>query len=253
MARSVKAKGVTDESGTGLALQRRTTLSSQLYGILERKILQGELPPGTPISEDFIAETYGVSRTPAREALADLERIGLAVRTGMRDRMITIPDMDMISEKFELWWIVDVGRTYLASLNATEADTEELRRYIERMQRAVQRGETKRYRAVCEKFHLKIRNGCPNGYVNQIGSECDVYLHWFETLYDKEPEFSAAVVEEHIRILEAFEKKDLAGLSESIRNHIQRQRDRIVGHFRVLTENLSDAAMRPSFNLVSSR
>lgn len=253
MARSVKAKGTAGGSDVTPPLPRRTTLSSQLYGILERKILDGELTPGTPISEDFIAESYGVSRSPAREALADLERIGLAVRTGMRDRMITIPDLDMISEKFELWWIVDVGRTYLASLKATEEDIQELQRYIERMQRAVQRGEAKRYRAACEKFHLKIRNSCPNGYVNQIAGECDVYLHWFETLYDKEPEFSAAVVEEHIRILEAFERKDLARLSESIRNHIQRQRDRIVGHFRILAKNLSDAAVRPSFNLVSSR
>lgn len=253
MARNVKAKAVAGGSDAGLPLARRTTLSSQLYGILERKILEGELTPGTPISEDSIAESYGVSRTPAREALAELERIGLAVRTGMRDRMITIPDMDMISQKFELWWIVDVGRTYLASLKATNEDIQELRQHIERMQRTVQRGEAKRYRAACEKFHLQIRNGCPNGYVNQIAGECDVYLHWFETLYDKEPEFSAAVVEEHIRILEAFEKKDLAGLSESIRNHIQRQRDRIVGHFRILTENRSDAAAKPSFNLVSNR
>jgi DNA-binding GntR family transcriptional regulator len=253
MTRSVKAKKTATGSDANPSLPRRVTLSSQLYQILERKVLDGELAPGTPISEDSIAESYGVSRTPAREALGELERLGLAVRTGMRDRMITIPSLSMISEKFELWWILDVGRTYLASLAATEADIQELRRFIERMRSAVQRGEPKRYQATCEKFHLRIRSRCPNSYVNQMAGECDVYLHWFELLYDRNPEFSMDVVEEHIRILSAFERKDLAELSESIRNHIQRQRNRIVGHFQIETKSLSDAPAGPGFNLVSSR
>jgi DNA-binding GntR family transcriptional regulator len=253
MARSLKAKGTVGGSDETLSLPRRTTLSSQLYRILEQKILDGELNPGTPISEDLIAEIYGVSRTPAREALSELERLGLAVRTGMRDRMITIPSLDMISEKFELWWILDVGRTYLASLNATPNDISELQRLVDRMRMACERGEAKRYQAACDKFHQKIRSSCPNGCVNQVAGECDVYLRWFESLYDKKPEISSEIVNEHIHILKAFQKKDLASLSESIRNHIQRQRDRIVGHFQVKTNDTHDGVSKPNFNLVSSR
>src|SRR5580692_8637090 len=94
------------------ALERKT-LSSQLYEILERKVIAGELPPGTRLSEESVADTYNVSRSPAREALMDLEKSGLAVRVGVRDRMITIPTREMISSKYDLWWIIDVGRTYL--------------------------------------------------------------------------------------------------------------------------------------------
>ena len=212
------------------AVERRT-LSSQIYELLERKVLEGELPPGSRLSEELLAETYKVSRSPAREALADLERVGLAVRVGMRDRMITIPTLEMISQKFDVWWIIDVGRSYLASLTATPALHAELRQCVDRMSRAVKQRDIKRYQAACEKFHDRIRHGCNNNYVNQLSGDCDLYLRWFEMLYDKMPEVSEQTVVEHQSILDAYEKRDLSALSETIRVHIVRQRDRILTHF----------------------
>ena len=209
----------------------RRTLSSQLYEILERQVISGELKPGTRLSEDSVAESFQVSRSPAREALMELERAGLAERVGVRDRMITIPTRGMIAAKFDLWWIVDIGRTYLSSLSATPEDLAELRRYVDRMARALKGRDTRRYHAACEKWHQKLRRGCPNEYVNQVGGECDLYLKWLEVLYDRSPDMSEQTVAEHKRILEAYERRDLAGLSESIREHITRQRDRILGLF----------------------
>ena len=224
----------------------RQTLSSQIYELLEKQVLQGVLPPGSHLSEESLAETFQVSRSPAREALADLERVGLAVRVGMRDRMVTIPTLEMIGEKYDVWWIIDVGRTYLASLSASAGDVEELRRYVDRMARAVKARNIKRYEAACGKFHDKIRHGCSNRYLNQISETCDLYLRWFEMLYDQSPECSAANVEEHSVILDAFERKDLADLSESIRGHISRQRARIMRHFEDLERQACANSVAPS-------
>ena len=228
------AKNDVPDQATAIGEIERRTLSSQLYELLERKVLEGELQPGARLSEESLAETYKVSRSPAREALADLERVGLAVRVGMRDRMITVPTLEMISEKFDVWWIVDVGRSYLAALSATPSDLEELRRYVDRMSRAVKGRDPKRYKLACSKFHDKIRHGCGNKYINQISGDCDLYLRWFEMLYDDAPDCSMTTVSEHEVILDAFERKHLAGLSEAIRVHILRQRDRILQHFATL-------------------
>ncbi|HUD24792.1 MAG TPA: GntR family transcriptional regulator [Burkholderiaceae bacterium] len=222
---------MTDVGNSSKPLIERRTLSSQLYEILEGKVISGQLAPGTRLSEESVAETFQVSRSPAREALLDLERAGLAERVGARDRMITIPTQETISAKYELWWIVDIGRTYLAALRATEQDLAELHRYLDRMARAVKGRDVKRYRAACDKWHQKIRRGCPNEYVNQVGGDCDLYLKWLEVLYDRSPDISEQTVAEHARILDAYERKDLGALSESIRVHITRQRDRILGLF----------------------
>jgi DNA-binding GntR family transcriptional regulator len=209
----------------------RKTLSSQLFDILQSKVISGELVPGTRLSEESVAETYKVSRSPAREALIDLEKSGLAVRVGARDRMITIPTREMISSKFELWWIVDMGRTYLSSLNATHDDCVELRSYLDRMARAVKARDSKRYQAACDKWHNKIRQGSPNAFVNQVSDSCDHYLIWLEGLYDQSPDMSEQNVLEHQKILDAFERRDLAALSVVMRDHITRKRDHLLELF----------------------
>jgi DNA-binding GntR family transcriptional regulator len=217
------------DSNVGSApILERKTLSSQLYEILERKVIAGELAPGTRLSEDSVAEAYKVSRSPAREALLDLEKSGLAVRVGARERMITIPTREMISSKYDLRWIVDVGRTYLSALNATPEDCVELRQYLDRMARAVKARDSKRYQAACDKWHNKIRESCPNTFVNQVGDDCNHYLMWLEALYDRSSTLSEQSVAEHQSILDAYEKRDLGALSVAIRDHVTRKRDRLL-------------------------
>jgi DNA-binding GntR family transcriptional regulator len=214
--------------GGSAQILERKTLSSQLYEILERKVIAGELVPGTRLSEESVAETYKVSRSPAREALLDLEKSGLAVRVGARDRMITIPTREMISSKFDLWWIVDVGRTFLSALNATPEDHVELRQYVDRMARAVKARDSKRYQAACDKWHNKMRLKCTNAFVNQVSDDCDHYLKWLEGLYDRSPDMSEQNVTEHQGILVAYESRDLAALSVALREHITRKRERLL-------------------------
>jgi DNA-binding GntR family transcriptional regulator len=210
----------------------RRTLSSQIYAILEDRILSGELAPGTPLSEETLAVTYGVSRAPAREAIVELERVGLAVRSGPRDRAVAVPTEEMITQKYDVWWIVDVGRTYLASLQATLADHATLRTLIDGMNEGVKRKDLEHYRKYCDSFHLKIRHDCQNALLNTMDVSCDLHIRWFEALYDQNPEVSADAVREHYNILDAFERRDFGALGETIRAHILRQRSRIVDLFK---------------------
>jgi DNA-binding GntR family transcriptional regulator len=217
----------------------RRTLSSQVYKSLERKVLCGEMAPGTRLSEESLAESYGVSRSPAREALAELERAGLAVKVGMRDRMIAVPTAEMISQKYDAWWVIDVGRTYLASLEATPEDIAELKQYVKAMAQALKAGDNETYRDNVEKFHDRIRRPCGNKYVTEMGRDCDMLLKWFETLYDRNPELSQTVLDEHRNILAAYENRDLPQLSTTIRDHVMRQRQRILAFFKVQDEPAS--------------
>ena len=218
------------QTGSVKTLERKT-LSSQLYEILERQVIAGELVPGTRLSEESVAETYKVSRSPAREALLELEKSGLAVRVGARDRMIAIPTREIISSKYDLWWVIDVGRTYLSAVNATPEDCVELREYLDRMARAVKARDTKRYQAACDKWHDKMRNSCSNAFVNQISDDCGNYLQWLEGLYDGSPNMSEQNISEHQEILEAYEDRDLGALSVAIRRHITRKSERLLELF----------------------
>jgi DNA-binding GntR family transcriptional regulator len=216
---------------TEIGLQRQT-LSAQIYANLEGRVLSGDLLPGTKLSEEGLAETFGVSRAPVREALVLLQRAGLAERFGQRDRIVAVPTAAFITQKYDVWWIIDVGRAYLSSLEATPADCESLRALIEEMDLAVRQDDLPKYQRVCGQFHDQIREGCKNADVNELGAGCDIHLRWFEALYDRTPCVSAAAVREHRDILAAFCVRDYARLADSIRVHMLRQRDDMLRLFQ---------------------
>ncbi len=212
------------------ALQRQT-LSAQIYTRLEDSVLNGDLPPGTKLSEEQLAERFGVSRAPVREALIALEGAGLAERFGSRDRAVTMPTLDLIKRKYDLWWIIDVGRSYLSSLDATAADCDALDLLTEQTAFAVERGDVPAYLSLVETYHEKIRAGCSNPDVLKLGASCDVHLRWLEKLYKRVQSTCAETVREHRAITAAYRAKDYTRLADSIREHMLRQRDEVLLQF----------------------
>ncbi len=212
------------------ALQRQT-LSAQIYTRLEDSVLNGDLPPGTKLSEEQLAERFGVSRAPVREALIALESAGLAERFGVRDRAVTVPTLDMIKRKYDLWWVIDVGRAYLSSLDATPEDCDALDMLVEQSAAAGAAGDISAYLALIEEYHEKIRAGCRNPDVVKLGAGCDIYLRWFEALYVRVPGICAETVQEHRAITAAYRAKDYTRLADTIREHMLRQRDEVLRQF----------------------
>ena len=68
-----------------------TTKADEIGAALERSILFGELPPGTMLRQEQLAEQYGVSRTPIREALRRLDALGLVVFRPNRGVLVGLP------------------------------------------------------------------------------------------------------------------------------------------------------------------
>jgi DNA-binding GntR family transcriptional regulator len=210
---------------------QRQTLSAQIYARLEDSVLNGELLPGTRLSEEQLAERFGVSRAPVREALIALESAGLAERFGMRDRAVTMPTPELIKQKYDLWWIIDVGRAYLSSLDATPEDCDALDLLVEKAALAVARDDLPTYLTAVEDYHEKIRSGCRNPDVVKLGAGCDIYLRWFEVLYTRQPLTCIETVNEHRAITAAYRSKNYTRLADSIRVHMLRQRDDVLKQF----------------------
>jgi GntR family transcriptional regulator, rspAB operon transcriptional repressor len=61
----------------GVTLSRQLPLSDQVYTLIRKAIVMGNLPPGAPIREPEIAERLGISRTPVREAVKRVSDEGL--------------------------------------------------------------------------------------------------------------------------------------------------------------------------------
>ena len=98
-----------------------TTKADEIGAALERAILFGELPPGTMLRQEQLAEQYGVSRTPLREALRRLDALGLVVFRPNRGVLVRSPSRDELRQSI-------VARAALEGAAAELAGNPEVRR-----------------------------------------------------------------------------------------------------------------------------
>jgi DNA-binding GntR family transcriptional regulator len=101
---------------------RRVTVADSATDALRRRILSGELPDGTPVRQDALAEDFGTSRIPIREALSRLEAEGLVASYPHRGYLVTALSRDEIRELFELRALLEPELIRAAIPNMTEED-----------------------------------------------------------------------------------------------------------------------------------
>jgi len=96
--RNIAAAGAGTVAVGGSVLADRTVMKR--YG--QRGLLgSGEIKPGTPLAEPVLAQQFGASRAPVREALIALERDGLVEfneRSRTRVRLLTVEDFQALLE-----------------------------------------------------------------------------------------------------------------------------------------------------------
>ena len=107
-------------------VERVPDLRSQIYERLRIAIRGGEYAPGTRLLENDVAKNLGVSRTPAREALALLTQDGLLVHEGRRFK-VPVYDEQQITEVFEIRQRLEPYAVRLACERATPAELKALR------------------------------------------------------------------------------------------------------------------------------
>jgi len=219
----------TDTLATARPPERllRSNLAQQVYEILEQRIIQGEMPPGTHLAEEAIATEFGVSRSPVREAIIQLERIGLAERAGMRDRRVAVPSVKFVAETFDTWAILEVARCYSSSLAAPPEDHQKILRVLDLMEQEHSKptGPLSRYGELSLQFHELLKCRCQNSQLMAVLQVFEKHRRWLAALYGRRGKRSGKSMNEHRQIADAYIKKDLIGLTVSIQRHTNRHRD----------------------------
>ena len=87
--------------GSLTKVRKTQTVTSRVYKRLSRAILQNELLPGEHLVAEALAERFGVSRTPVREALQILEHEGLVETVGSSGTFVTGLELSDLLRIFE--------------------------------------------------------------------------------------------------------------------------------------------------------
>ena len=138
----------------------------QVHSALLERIVAGELPPGSRLRQEALADELGVSRTPLREALVRLASEGLVEFTPNRGATVAARDFTDMEQAWGARLVIEPGAARLAAERRDPEAVERLRECVRR-QRAVAGDVTTSF-ALNREFHLTLVHASGNVHLGQF-------------------------------------------------------------------------------------
>lgn len=213
-----------DDGGLELpSFQNRQSLRHQVAHALRAALVAGQMRPGVVYSAPGLAEQFGVSATPVREAMLDLANEGLVepVRNkGFRVTELSDKDLDDITQIRMLIEAPTVGEVARRCDNAMASAVEELRPLARQIEQHAVEPDLIQYVEADRQFHLRLLALAGNPYLVDVvrGLRARSRLYGLEALAERgELRASAA---EHEQLVDLVLAGDAPGASNLMDRHI---------------------------------
>lgn len=201
-------------------VNRGPTLTQQTTEQLRQAIVTAQLPAGTLHSATALGEWLGVSRTPVREATAELARLGLVAIEPNRGIRILETDIESLINGFELRLIIEVPLARKAALNPDTATRDRLAAQFSAFNKAAASNDAEATLRADRDFHSAVLEMAGNeraievlheqrNIVLQTGvgtvptsrscQECfDDHIDIFDAIMERRPDEAATAMRRHI-------------------------------------------------------
>jgi DNA-binding GntR family transcriptional regulator len=189
------------------------------YDLVLEAIDQGEFRPGDRLVESDLAERFGVSRTPIREALQRLETQAVLARDG-RSLVVSSLDHDQLGELYVVRAELEGLAARLAAQHAGPEEIRVLREMIRKDRELVDRPEA--LSRANKRFHRQIHLASHNRYLIQQLEMVHRSMALVAGTSLAVPGRGGAALDEHEAIVDAIEARDGEAADSAIREHISR-------------------------------
>ncbi len=146
----------------------RHSLTQQVHDGIRDAIVSKALPPGMRLSEIALAEQFGVSKTPVREALVRLVAVGLVENDDARGIRVVAPSRDRIRHAYEVRATHEFMAARLAASHASGREVADLQSAAERSVVRAEAGDAPGFRECDALFHRGVANAAANPLLQQL-------------------------------------------------------------------------------------
>lgn len=209
--------------------------AARLRDALEQDIATGELAPGTRLDETALAERFGVSRTPIREALLELAGSGLVEHRPRRGAVVAQVGAGRLFEMFEVMAELEGMCGRLAARRIGDWQKAALSDACKACAEAAAGGDTDAYYYENERFHYAIYAACGNGFLADEARRLHRRLKPYRRLQLRVHNRMKTSLAEHEAIVAAILAGDSEGAEKLLKAHVVVQGER----FSDLVANLS--------------
>jgi len=202
----------------------RQSLREEVANVLRAAIVAGQMRPGVVYSVPTLAERFGVSVTPVREAMLDLAKEGLV--RGVRNkgfRVIELSDEDL-DDITELRALIEVPTVVGLASTITDVDTDALRPLAQAIVDSAAEGDVIGYLDADRRFHLQLLGlaGNPRLVDAVRVLRAQTRLYGLDQLVAQDRLVASAA--EHFELLDALQAHDAPRVEAVMRRHIRHVR-----------------------------
>jgi DNA-binding GntR family transcriptional regulator len=208
--------------------QEPEALVDDLAERIRERIMTGEIPIGAQLRQAALASEFGVSRTPVREALRQLQTGGLITVVPNRGAVVRVPSPWEVRSAHEVRAELEGLAAERAATRITEGQIAELRRANETMRKAAERPRPPRQGATApttlanDEIHTIIHEAARNPWLGRMIVQINESFprNVLSLVLAEDPQARRDTVVEHDQIIDALEAHDKAAARQAMHKHV---------------------------------
>lgn len=205
-------------------IERPPSLVDAVAAQLRELIVSGELALGQTLSERNLAAAFGVSKTPVREALAQLKTEGLVLIAAQRGATVFTLSGREVADICEWRQTLETVALKLAFERDRDRLIEGLAKVVDRMHQARSKGQTRDYLAEDTAYHNVFFQCCGNRLFVETYDLMQAKIAALRTHLSVKPSHTDKSYAEHIELLDHLKKGDIDSAIGCLNVHIDRTR-----------------------------
>lgn len=203
-------------------------LRDVVFKTLRQAILTGELKPGERLMEIHLANKLGVSRTPIREAIRQLELEGLVIMVPRKGAMVASITQKSMTDVLEVRLALEKLAVSLASERITEEQKQKLKDALLNFEEKTGNGDASEIAKADVAFHDVIFEATGNMRLGQLVNNLAEQMYRYRFEYIKDESGHNRLIKEHRRIYDAIVSGNAEDATTEISIHIKNQEESII-------------------------
>ena len=196
-------------------IEKHLTLREKILETIRDAIMSGALKPGEKVAEPELAERFGISRTPIREAFRQLESEGYLTVIPRKGAVVVSFSPKEIEEFYAIKSILEGYAARRACSNLTGREVEKLRAINDKLLQLADEGDLKHFFKVHSDFHEMFIRAADNEKLHDMISNLVGKFQRLRIASLSMPGRMHISVQEHEKIVDAFAARD-ADLAEQL-------------------------------------
>ncbi len=198
------------------------SLHEQIVSSLRWSIFIGELPPGDRFSVPALAEQFGVSPTPVREAVLDLVQRGLVVAMPNRGFRVVSPSLEYLQKAMHVRRLLEVPTMRDIARTATPDALRPLRQLADAIMQSAREGDLKGFVVADYEYHGQLTGLCGNRILTELIEELRSRARVIAVPAIARQGVLTETAQEHIDLLDAMLEHDLDEVERVTIAHMER-------------------------------